>query len=436
MVRGGIRDVVLYDQSLEDKRILSGRTLILPQPVLALQTLVAQIIANMSDSELASAGVSRDQVVDLKNSIHQLALISAPLSGFHGHLATRALGNHVKANNRLSANELELIVQAVREGAGFTEDALKAMLTETNPTPYGFLVDFTSSDYCPFKSAVHGQFKFTKINIIDKFRQAIHAIDPTPGSVDILLLLVRGSLRCIHAYPISMSHRLLGMMASKLRTRLYRIKMASADMSKYHLINQAVRFNGALVTLHKSKEYWCPADGVNPVWGWVVANRADNGLQFLLEDGTFYCEVQLGGPDGARRHYYRLRLQICRDGRTGIGKPASRAEFLSNYLNAAIGKPLALVNMAWSLELVIPEYVNQASLNNSRANPESLRDHSWKVKLGDRQRAFDGLIAYFCEADRSKQDHDGLSFDFDKFYTYYYNESQDKNSDASDDEES
>ncbi|KAF2792659.1 hypothetical protein K505DRAFT_338492 [Melanomma pulvis-pyrius CBS 109.77] len=37
-----------------------------------------------------------------------------------------------------------------------------------------------------------------------------------------------------------------------------------------------------------------------------------------------------------------------------------------------------------------------------------------------------------CEAGESKQDHDGLSFDFDKFYIYYYDESQDKGGDASD----
>lgn len=454
IIRGGIKDtVVLYDQTLLDKRVVSGRTLILPQPVLALQTLVAQIIADTQDSDLERVGISRDQVADLKNNIYQLALISAPLSGFHDHLATRALGYHVKPNNRLSANELEPIAQAIRSDALLTADALKSMLTETNPTPYGFLTDFSSSDYCPFKPLIHGQFKFTKVNIVDKFGQAIHAIDPTPRprSQEIPALYP-----CISDFYEPQAN--LDDESNQIANTVERDEDGQCRYVQVppH-INQAIRFNGAFVTLDDSKTFWRPADGANPVWGWVVANRADNGLQFFLEDGSFYCEVRLGGPDGSSKKPMWLPLgPPTMSGGSELHNLLKRfksAEYLrqfaemvelalenlpavpntyANYLNAAIGKPLALVNMAWSLELADPQYANQSSLINSAAKPDVLFDRSWKVKLGDRQRAFDGLVAYFNATDQSNNDSDWTLFDFGKFFTYYY----DKDQSESDSEES
>jgi hypothetical protein len=40
---------------------------------------------------------------------------------------------------------------------------------------------------------------------------------------------------------------------------------------------------------------WRPmTEWENPIWGWVVANHAESGIQLFLADGTFYREVRLG----------------------------------------------------------------------------------------------------------------------------------------------
>jgi hypothetical protein len=46
-----------------------------------------------------------------------------------------------------------------------------------------------------------------------------------------------------------------------------------------------------------------------PIWGWVIINYANYGLQFFLPDGTVYTEVQIGGPAGSPS---RSRPPSCR----------------------------------------------------------------------------------------------------------------------------
>ncbi|TGJ78619.1 hypothetical protein E0Z10_g10147 [Xylaria hypoxylon] len=465
LIRGGIRsDIVLYELKealAKDIRLLSGRALILPQPAMTLQALVAQIISNTTDEELRQAGISRDQVRKLQDGLYHLPFISAPLAGFHDHLATRSLGNHVKPNNRLSSDKLEPIDQAVREDAGLTKEVLRSIQTHTNPAPYAFLTDFSSNHASPFKPAVHGQFKFTKLNIIDKFGQAIHAINPTPRPRSQGIPPLYPCISDFYEPQVVLNedgtvHRANTVTEEDQGGRCRYIQVPPH-------INQPVRFNGAFVTREQSKiggkGYWRPAaDEDIPIWGWIVVNRADNGLQFFCADGSFYCEVRLGGPSETQETKWlpfgppTLITDSPADGATTRQFKAFVSQFSSpqylrafaetvelalqnlpaapksyaDHLNAAIGKPLALVNMAWSLELAAPEYTNQSCLFNESADakPESLGDHMWQVKLGDNQRAFDGLVAYFKARDDQDtgagEDTTTPLFDYETFYTYYH----------------
>lgn len=133
---------------------------------------------NIDDGEKKNAILPKDMREELFKNLDTLKFLSAPLAGLHDHLATLAHGTHIKPTLRMAGEKLKGIASAINDDAGFTNEVFEAMGTETDLTPYAQLVNFYDFPAAAFKPAVHGQFKFTKINIIDKFGQAIHAIDP------------------------------------------------------------------------------------------------------------------------------------------------------------------------------------------------------------------------------------------------------------------
>lgn len=68
--------------------------------------------------------------------------------------------------------------------------------------------------------------------------------------------------------------------------------------------------------------------------------------------------------------------------------PASHAGFL----HGLIGRPLALANMGWSLELGEPVLENQAT---GAVDQDDLLTYEFGLKLGDREKKYDGLVGYF-----------------------------------------
>lgn len=76
--------------------------------------------------------------------------------------------------------------------------------------------------------------------------------------------------------------------------------------------------------------------------------------------------------------------------------PTEYADFASSI----VGKPLALANIGYSLELAEQPFEAQNTLppgdNIQRINPnETLDKYKFEVKIGDYSRPFDGLVAYF-----------------------------------------
>ena len=70
-------------------------------------------------------------------------------------------------------------------------------------------------------------------------------------------------------------------------------------------INQEVRINASFLNANlkvgRTTPFWHETSDdlhENPVFGWLVLNYQDNGLQFFLPDGTFYRQVRVGGPTG------------------------------------------------------------------------------------------------------------------------------------------
>lgn len=200
---------------------------------------------------------------------------------------------------------------------------------------------------------------------------------------------------------------------------------------------------------------WRPmTEWENPIWGWIVVNYADYGIQLFLPDGAFYREVRFGGPNGALAEPKWVPFAPDSSPPTtdmaqldALVDRLSNADYLkgfwsmittaldslppapnsySQYLNSIIGKPLALVNMGWSLELDGPPMQNQSTNskvqnpNRSLLPPDPGTDseyYTFQVKLGDKEREYDGLVGYF---DVKATPHKGQELNLDYINTYFH----------------
>ncbi|KAJ4410669.1 hypothetical protein N0V85_003926 [Neurospora sp. IMI 360204] len=443
---------------LNDRRTVAGRVLILPQPNLNLQTLVRQILEKLPPGYL-----DPDQVKELNDHLHELAFLSSPLSGFTNHLLTRVEGNHVKPTIRVAAPKagdpaVQPFEAAVKVGAdiGFGSAQLTAMGIDTSLVPYGTLVAYLDVEYSPFKPATHGQFRFTALNILDKFGQAIHAIDPTPTKVG------TGPpplYPCISEYYVPEPLDEDPLVANTVKQDAERLcQYVQLPPS----INQPARLNAAFIDYLPADEKrgtrkgWQPlTEWDDPIWGWVVPNYADSGIQIFLPDGTFFREVRLGGPKGATEPGAWLpfdapstavssdpnvkQLQKFTDAladkdylhsfvamvnmSTGTAAPPPNA--YSEFLSSIIGKPLALVKMGFSLELATNQYANTSYISGVPANlgmpllpdnSDPSNHYQFQMRFGDISCVYDGLIGYF---NPSKNPQFGDVLELDAIYTHF-----------------
>ena len=164
-----------------------------------------------------------------------------------------------------------------------------------------------------------------------------------------------------------------------------------------------------------------------------LTSDAEQGLQIFLADGTFYREVRFGGSSGtettakwlpydppstlpstsqldfliqqlANTTYLSAFVDMILQSTLSnqVAAPDSYAAFSS----AIIGKPLALVNIGYSLELAGAENINWSTVNTQRPDLHLLQPdgspfasgaaggYTFPVKIGDVDRTFDGLVGY------------------------------------------
>ncbi|KAK3689754.1 hypothetical protein B0T22DRAFT_403811 [Podospora appendiculata] len=460
-----------------DKHTIQGRVLILPQPSFSLEAKIKQLFADTPSMRLDEKdGGFLDHAARelLTNELHRLAFLSAPLAGLTAHLTTVLQGSHIKPNLRDGrTGAIISIKDAERKSHGFGKEQLQLMGIETDSTPFDPAVKPPSTAHPLFKPATHGQFRFTRLNIIDKFGQAIHAIDPTP------MRTPQRVWPCIsewYAPQLLRDDTVLRqpnvvVVDPKPTPKPVSLSFspASDDYDAHPTpcefvqippqLNQEARLNATFV-VRADKVYpdsapiptstpdnpkpepplpfWRPADEwENPIWGWAVINLANMGIQLFLPSGTFYREVRLGaGKTGGAQptpewlpfdppaatdarfadpEMRQLQLLVQRLGddsflrafwemivrATGRMEPAPDA--YASFSNALIGRPLALVNAGWSLELatdalgsqVVRDHELPLTLLPTEGEDDKGQCYMWGVKLGDSDRGFDGLVGYF-----------------------------------------
>lgn len=446
-LRYGIDDkYILKDLNIEDKRTVSGRILILPQPNFSLQTKIDQLFSN-TPPKILDNYLSKEERDKLQNELYKLAFLSSPLSGLTDHLLTLVQGSHIKPNKRPPGQNVQPIQEAVDvgKGVGLGRDQLILIGKESDMTPYGTLVQYLDEDFCAFKPATHGQFRFTKLNIFDKFGQAISAIDPSLEPPPPLYPCISDYYAC----------QLVKGTTDVANTVVEDLPGKCEFMQLPPQINQAARLNAVFVKNDQTQggdAYWRPVtEWENPIWGWVVINYAEYGIQLFLPDGTFYREVRIGGPGGSnlppawlpfepppttppeaaqldllikkladKTDTAYLTAFIDMINVSAANAPVAPAAY-SQFLNTIVGKPLALVNVGLSLELAVDALVDQAVFDVQEPPLWLLpginrKTYGFHVKLGDKDRTYDGLVGYF---DTLKKPVPGNELDLSKLYTYF-----------------
>src|SRR5271170_3049384 len=170
---------------------------------------------------------------------------------------------------------------------------------------------FDKDDYpgVPFKGVTHGQMMLTQCNIIDKFGQAVCLPQwrPTPRVQN---MPPPALYPCLSDY---LSPDLTPSADGKSGVLNTIFAEPSQPEGQWPLsrfiqltpaINQDARINAVFLNQNNSPSYPFWHETVDdqpesPIFGWIVVNYQDNGLQFFLSDGTFYREVRVGGPTGS-----------------------------------------------------------------------------------------------------------------------------------------
>ncbi|KIX05658.1 uncharacterized protein Z518_03630 [Rhinocladiella mackenziei CBS 650.93] len=454
LVRYGVSELLAEnDENQRDFRYISGRVMILPQPIFSLQSAVASVL----DSNDPDMDLTEEEIQVIKDHIGKFKFISCPLTGIAHHLLTRSLGTHVKPTMTRQGRTTTGLREAVSVSRpiGF-EDVQKIGLinTESDLTPYGNLLNFATETYpqVPFKGVRHGQLMLVKLNIVDKFGQAIALPPPKPKlrvpelpppSVhpclsDFLMPdILDGTINTVYPEPVQSD-------GDWPLSRFMQIPPA---------INQDARINATFLTPIADFPHWKETDldaQESPIFGWIVINYQNLGLQFFRPDGRFYLEVRIGGPEGTNVGSKWLPFDPPSTVDTGspqLDELISRmrdAEFLlsfsyminsaiktmpyppsdySEYANSIVGKPLALVNVGWSLELAIPPLTAQNTLGNRPTDEAGdLLSYNFPLKIGDADRPFDGVLGYF-RSNNITQDHtpdvNPGRTDWSTLYTYF-----------------
>ncbi|KAL5371454.1 hypothetical protein DPSP01_014261 [Paraphaeosphaeria sporulosa] len=455
----------LWLQSGIDKRTISGRMLMLPQPSFSLGTAIQRLENNLGPK----LPVAPDEIDFLLAHLPSIPYLSSPMSGLTDHLVTLCRGTHIKPSQRPAGTQATTMAAALtsvkdltneQTHEPFTSKQLGLIGQESQQTPYGDLVRLSdNSTASPFKPATHGQMRFTQINVIDKFGQSVCVLNPDPVPDD----------KTPHIKPIvsdvyAPQQYVDANSGIPAQPNVVDRKMPNLSDNEFVQlppgINQDSRLNFDFMfhNVHSPEEqvpnnYWEPCgDYDTPIWGWVLLNYVDYGLQFFDANGNFYREVRLGGLNGdvisspwkpfgpPKTHTVDTKrlddlLAVFTTQDTGppylaqffqmielaLSKPNPTPSAFASYLQNVIGKPFALTTFGMSLELSTDAYVNQASAPSDLSpmtllppTDASQTQYQFPIKIGDAERPYDGLVGYWNTGLDSPGDTD-----FSNLYTYF-----------------
>lgn len=401
-----------------DMRVITGRTEFLPEPGKTLQARLEQLYSQTP----ASGSEEKRRRADMLKAVGGLEYFSASLSGLSDHLVTLRRGHHPrpKADDSIVKPVLDIDANFLQE------------LEETGPAelaPYGLSTPLSpeyTSQFSPFKPVTHGQARFTKFAIVDKFGQVVSGISLGPQGDGAMYPSISPSLSCDVLPGLKNEDPSL-----YWPNTVVQAERAAGSCQFFQIpprINQPARLNTHFLVPLK-KENIQTSKGLirqiatewdNPIWAWVIPNFHNHSVQVYDQDGEFVIEMLLRkntvtSSDGPNKSINRppetgrlpVLVAALRDLETcwslfdmlagaSDNVSATSADF-DQSLPAALGRPFCIADVGVSLELSAPPLADASLL--SCVNPErNLVDYSFPVALGNHQAAFDGLVGTFSSS--------------------------------------
>ncbi|CAN5267917.1 hypothetical protein BH10PSE19_BH10PSE19_00780 [soil metagenome] len=323
------------------------------------------------------------------------------------------------------------------------ENAIAALIADQaqyTPLPGPAAADPFSPPPSTFQATRQGQFYFNRLSIVDRFGQAVNAIQSDtakniiPIVSEMLMLdsnVTTKQLLAVDALSPLRFIQLTPRVIQPLRLDIDWL-LANDNSNSKRLLNNCQ---------------------INPIAGWILPNYLDQALQIydpqgkglgelsLVEnnDGTFSCswnaafQSPYATVEDMQTDYpwlsNMLQTFVAKDVTKRIIDPVSAYNALlelidqafatqnSNYLSANqylaafIGRPLSLARIRCQLQLQQPAYTDQ-SWAKTLAATATYTNYNFPMQLGNTNLNQDGLIGYF-------QDEN-----FQKFYSLYGSQSK------------
>ncbi|KAK6505089.1 hypothetical protein TWF481_007011 [Arthrobotrys musiformis] len=416
------------------RRSLGGRALLHPGPGHSLANLLENAVSRLPESELKDI-LPPDQRAKLYAKLKDVPSLSCRLDGFSDQLVTLLSGtSHLQPTLPDGSVMPEALAAAVE--IGFTEETLGLVKDQCDPIPYDANIDHEAV----FIPVTHGQLRFKKLNLIDKFGRGVEIVGKD------------GLSPCISS-AFKPSARKVG------GNDVPNVVEPTGDNCQFFQvppsINQPARlFNSYLKpSAATSQTSWIPCtEWDDPVCGYIMYNSVDLSIQVFNPAGELYTEIlttegtfdtrtaqwnpppisqKLEGlapvpePDQwkvvilnnfiecLKNPEYAIRIiQVLGDAASCSGPPA---ESYSSVINAAFGRPFALAVAGWSIELSHEELKPQTTAKNVAGQTHSsLSDYEFPLHIGLKEHSNDGLAAYFPVSEENK-----MKPDFRNIYTFW-----------------
>ncbi|KAG8525204.1 uncharacterized protein KY384_008848 [Bacidia gigantensis] len=416
-----------------DFRLLKGRCPILPQAGSILAATLKQIFSKDPDNPMSTS--DRDNLIKQASS---LDFLSSPMTGLTEQLVTCVQGLHtLPVKNTTSGPQMLPGAPGANIGFSAPED-FTVMAGATSKTPFASLVDIPAdpNKYSPFKPCIHGQLRFTKLNIIDKFNQIVQGIQtysdlgkgigPTPTP----LFPCLGDSYSVD-YSNDGSSPKIVLPRQNGDTKCPFIQLPPS-------INQNARVNAHFLTEDAAPTWRSLDEWENPVRGWLVINQANRSLQVFTFDGRFVREYAVESKYPLKRPFAEdqtllnsldpvlksFMTQFVRPGylqgvfRTLTEVTEAIQATPSSYADSmlsVLGRPLALTTFGINLELAESPLKNKSTVAN-KVSPKDLTSYNFGLKIGDKDNVYDGLYGYFTTAPDLKN---GVDVNWNDFYTYH-----------------
>ncbi|KAI9151224.1 hypothetical protein HJFPF1_08423 [Paramyrothecium foliicola] len=418
------------------RRTAAGRSILRPNAEWPLTTLSQQLLDKLDPSVLEgkahlAAGGKDGIQQSLESALKALRLVSGSLEGLTDHLLTLHGGLHIspyesKTNLPKTDMDKALLEALTASGDGF------------DVTPYGedaFSIDRAERD---FKPVTHGQARFTRFNIVDKFGQVISPIhNPASKDTKPLYPCLGRSVACQlneseggkFANSVNLDHD----SCSQFFQLGHRINQ-DARLNTYFAVNSADHKNHHETTHYfkgdrdlgrgQVEHSWRPTtEYEDPVWGWLMLDFRSMAIQVYNAagesmgeaivphsiHGKAYWQVYYAEGDMAEHVDENSQLQQfmkrMSDAKFLIGLWTMLVDACQNiYHDPAsgdvqmlnmVGRPLALVNIGINIELATPPMRTQSYQDMLKKEELHLEEYKFEVLLGDKANLQDGLVGYF-----------------------------------------